>query len=92
MLVVWRSAGGDDAAADLVATACERLSALPSAAGEILVLPAIDPFDPNATGGEVVLPPGVGARDTQSAAVARAAAWDELLLRLHARPRERAPG
>lgn len=90
--------------------ACERLVALPGASGEVVVLPALDPFEDGAcgagpgapadandragpgapAGGAVVLPPGVGARDPQQAAAARVVAWDALLLRLGARPRERA--
>ena len=65
-------ASGTDAAA-------ERLAAVPAAAGrEVLRLsPA-----------EVGLPPGVGARDSMAAAAARADAWDALLARLGARPRQ----
>ncbi|MDX6679544.1 MAG: hypothetical protein QOE31_3596 [Solirubrobacteraceae bacterium] len=76
---------------DPLATARERLAALPAAGDETLLLPALDPFDAGVAGAEgVVLPPGVGARDPQAAAAARAVAWDALLARLGARPRERA--
>jgi hypothetical protein len=93
VLVVGPARGRAAAASDPLATARERLAALSGAsAGEdILVLEALDPFDVGALDGEgVVLPPGVGARDPQSAAAARAIAWDALLARLGARPRERA--
>jgi hypothetical protein len=93
VLVVGPSRGrAPGAGSDPLATARERLATLPAAGEEILLLPALDPFDvDHATFEEgIVLPPGVGARDPQSAAVARAAAWDALLARLGARPRERA--
>jgi hypothetical protein len=64
-------------AAELLRRACERLAGVPGAGGEIAVLPAL-------------LPPGIPARaDGGAAAPARAAAWDALLARLGARPRER---
>ena len=98
-----RAAGG---ATGQLESARERLATLPAAGQEILLLPALDPFeggDPGAqaiggpageAAGEplregVVLPPGIGARDPQAAAAARAVAWDALLARLGARPRER---
>ena len=91
------AAGG---AAGRLETARERLATLPAAGDEILLLPALDPFEGGGGAGTeaaaplasegVVLPPGVGARDPQSAAAARALAWDGLLARLGARPRERA--
>lgn len=82
---------GRAATPDPLATARERLAALPGAGDEILVLEALDPFDVGASGREgVVLAPGIGARDPQAAAAARAVAWDALLERLGARPRERA--
>jgi hypothetical protein len=74
---------------DPLALARERLAALPTAADEILVLPALDPFGSDPTANGIVLPPGVGARDPQPAAAARAAAWDALLHRLDATPRKR---
>jgi hypothetical protein len=84
-------ARGRSASADPVGLARERLAALPAAAGEILVLPALDPFAANAPpGGGIVLPAGVGARDPQHAAAARTVAWDALLHRLAASPRRRA--
>jgi hypothetical protein len=76
--------------ADPLATARERLAAIPAASEPILVEPALDPFDEE-PGGGIVLPPGVGARDVSSElAAARAAAWDKLLARLGAVPRGRA--
>ncbi|MEY2514208.1 MAG: hypothetical protein QOJ89_1566 [bacterium] len=105
-----RAAGAGSAAGQLE-TARERLATLPAAGHEILVLPALDPFEADAaqagdlapgppsgdgpSGGlpsriGVVLPPGVGARDAQAAAAARAVAWDALLTLLGARSRERA--
>ena len=87
-------ARGRSASADPIAVARERLAALPAAAGDVVVLPALDPFGPDATAAGIVLPPGAGARDPQPAAaaraVARAVAWDALLHRLGAVPRERA--
>ena len=96
LALVVAPARGRSASADPVAVARERLAALAQATGEILVLPALDPFAPAAPddglalppGDGVVLPPGVGARDPQHAAAARGAAWDALLRRLNARPRE----
>lgn len=98
VLVVGPSRGR--AGGDALTTARERLASLPAAGDAILLLPALDPFDAavadRVAGAEgsvaagVVLPPGVGARDPQVAAAARAAAWDALLDRLGARPRERA--
>jgi hypothetical protein len=83
---------GRATAADLLATARERLAAVPAAAADVQVLPALDPLAPAAgsePGAAVVLPPGVGARDEdEGAAAARAVAWDALLARLGARPRE----
>jgi hypothetical protein len=87
-----------------LAVARERLAAVPAAREPILLLPAIDPFapeppegvapavgDPPAAAG-VVLPPNVGARDGgPHVAAARAAAWDALLARLGATPRELPP-
>ena len=71
---------------------CSRSSSALPAAGEILVLPASDPFADDAPPGDgVVLAPGVGARDPQHAAAGRAVAWDALLHRLGANPRQRAP-
>jgi hypothetical protein len=93
VLVVGRSARGRVAGADALATALERLAALPAASQPVVLLAALDPFDARPDGGDpasvVVLPPGVGARDPQHAAVARVLAWDALLSRLGARPRER---
>ncbi|MEY2441045.1 MAG: hypothetical protein QOJ46_471 [bacterium] len=83
VLVVAPSRG----AADPLELARERLAAVP-AAREPILLSAEDPFAPEPAGG-VVLPPGVGARDRgPHVAAARAAAWDALLARLGATPRE----
>ncbi|HEV7807577.1 MAG TPA: hypothetical protein VGO80_17290 [Solirubrobacteraceae bacterium] len=90
VLVVGPVRGRAAATSDPLATARERLAALPGAGDEILLLAALDPFDDDAHGEGVVLPPGVGARDAQSAAGARATAWDALLARLGAIARERA--
>ena len=90
LVLVVGPARGRSAAAAPLATARERLAGLPSVAGDVLVLPALDPFDADATGAGIVLPPGVGARDPEPAAAARVAAWDALLQSLGARPRERA--
>lgn len=90
LVLVVLGSRGRDAAADPLQAARERLSALPAARGEIELLAALDPFDPEAPADGIVLPPGIGARDPQSAAAARAVAWDELLERLGARPRDRA--
>jgi hypothetical protein len=74
---------------ELLAAARERLTAVPGA-GSPEQLPVLDPFA-DASAGEpapaVVLPPGVGARDRQRDAQARAVAWDALLAHLNARPR-----
>jgi hypothetical protein len=72
----------------LFAAAHDRLMSVPGA-GTPERLTALDPL---ATAGDepwpsVVLPPGVGARDRQGAARARAVAWDALLAHLNARPR-----
>jgi hypothetical protein len=76
--------------ADPLATARERLAAVPVALRPILTEPALDPFGDDDVAG-VVLPPGVGVRDASAdAATARATAWDALLARLGATPRERA--
>jgi hypothetical protein len=67
-----------------------RLAAVPGASASPELLPVLDPFaGPARTspGASVGLPPGVGARDSQAAAAARAVAWDALLARLNARPR-----
>lgn len=85
-------ARGDRGAGELLATARERLAAVPTAGSEVVTLRAVDPradpepgLDPATT---VVLPPGVGARDASPAAAsARAVAWDALIARLGARPR-----
>lgn len=76
----------------IVATAAERLAAVPSAAAhELRTLPVQDPLDPTpatAAGDVVVLPPGVPVRDEEPAVTAaRAAAWDALLTRLGAQAR-----
>jgi hypothetical protein len=87
VLVVAPSRG----VADPLALARERLAAVPAASEPILLLPAVDPFAPEPAQG-VVLPPGVGARDGgPHVAAARATAWDALLARLGATPREPAP-
>ncbi len=86
-----RSPRGAAGGADPVTTARERLATLPAAGAEILQLPVLDPFSAGVADEDaIMLPPGVGARDPQSAAAARAVAWDALLHRLGARPRERA--
>ena len=72
------------AVTDPIATARQRLAAVPAAREPILVLPALDPLGGELAAG-VVLPPGVGARDLDP--LARAAAWDDLLARLGATPR-----
>ena len=77
---------GGRGSADPLATARERLAAVPAAREPILLEPALDPFG-DEPGPGIVLPPGVGARDAIRAAAARAAAWDELLARLGAMPR-----
>ena len=80
-------------AADALRLAQERLAAVPGAGSEIVVLPAVDPFDaqaePETTGDAAVvaLPPGIAAHDADGAGTARAAAWDALLAVLGARPR-----
>ena len=78
----------DKRVADPIASARERLAAVPGACEPILVLPALDPFHPDHADG-VVLPPGVGTRD--AGAAIRAAAWDDLLTRLDATPRRGVP-
>ena len=62
---------------------------MPAATKPILILKVRDPLSDDARNGDaVVLPPGVGARDTGPAvAAARAVAWDALLDRLGAAPR-----
>jgi hypothetical protein len=72
-LVVGPVRGGGDGAGAL-ATAIERLSAVPAAPPEVVTIAPI-------------LPPGVPARDGVDGSAARARAWDELLARLGARPR-----
>lgn len=67
-----------------IATAAQRLPAVPGAT-EPIVLSV--PADLGAQD-DVVLPPNVGSRTTQVSVRARAAAWDALLRRLGARPRE----
>ena len=57
----------------------EQLAAVPAAAGR-----------PAETLADVGIPPGVGVRDSMGEAGARAEAWDALLARLGARPRETA--
>lgn len=78
-------------AAALLALAVERLAAVPRASASIEVLAALDPLaavDRGEPRGEVVLPPGVGARDRAEGAAARALVWDRMLARLGATPRE----
>ena len=61
------------------AAARSLLAAVPAAAGhEVVELGAED----------VGIPPGVGVRDSMGEAAGRAEAWDALLARLGARPRE----
>ena len=82
--------GGGEGNAERIALAGEGVAAVPGAT-EPVVLRAVDPFGEGEAGPGVVLPPGVGARDADpGAAAARAVAWDALLLRLGARPREHA--
>jgi hypothetical protein len=78
--LVLAVAPGPTAAPEALAAAQERLTAVPGASAEAQVLPV---------GDGVVLPPGVGARDEDdgAAARARATAWDALIERLGARPR-----
>jgi hypothetical protein len=84
-LVLTVSSGSLDAAR-------EQLGAVPGA-GEPLWLAAADPLAAEAGAGVVPLPPGVGAAgDPDGAAGARAAAWDGLIARLGARPREAGGG
>jgi hypothetical protein len=81
---------GEPAGDDLLIAARERLAAVPGASARPELLPVLDPFATPAgvdPGAAVGLPPGVGARDSQGAAAARAAAWDALLARLDARAR-----
>ncbi len=82
-------ARGGAAGVEMVATARDRLAAVPGAASDIHVLEALDPFADPRPGAAVSLPPGVGAReaDHRTATAARAVAWDELLARLGARAR-----
>jgi hypothetical protein len=74
---------------ELLAAARDLLASVPGAASP-QVLPALDPLATPAAvepGRAVGLPPGVGVRDSQAAATARARAWDALLAHLSARPR-----
>jgi hypothetical protein len=93
---------GRMASADPLAVAHERLSAVPAASGAIVLLSALDPLGEDAADSQprgetgsapgddaLVLPPGVGVRESRAgAAVSRAAAWDTLLRRLGATPRD----
>jgi hypothetical protein len=74
----------------ILAEARERLCAVPAAAGaDVEVLPALDlTATPGPIGDVVVLPPGVAATGEPAEAAARAEAWDALLARLGATPRE----
>ncbi|MEA2320257.1 MAG: hypothetical protein QOD81_107 [Solirubrobacteraceae bacterium] len=74
-------------AAEAVAAARERLSAVPMATDEVHVLPVADPLAGDPPADAVVLPPGIGVREAAGRSAARAAAWDGLLARLGARPR-----
>jgi hypothetical protein len=80
------------AAADAVlASARERLLAVPGASPQIETLAVLDPLvavDDAGVAGAVVLPPGVGVNSGAEAAEARATAWDALLSHLGAQPRE----
>jgi hypothetical protein len=89
VLVVGAAAGRGTG--DPIASACERLAAVPAAGDPIVVLTTADPFAESAGDPEaVVLPPGVGIREPRAGAAAeRAAAWDRLLERLGALPRVR---
>jgi hypothetical protein len=81
--------------ADVLTLAVERLALMPRASKSIEVLSVRDPFAGVAASeprGELVLPPGVGARGLADNAVARALAWDGLLARLGAVPRDRGEG
>jgi hypothetical protein len=72
--------GGDSRDGDVI---------LPPGVGEARCAPGA-PTGGEPVDGAVVLPPGVGVRESRpGAAIARAAAWDALLHRLGARPRER---
>jgi hypothetical protein len=87
-------ARGGGAPERMLATARERLAAVPGAAPDVHVLRALAPSAPPEPGAAVSLPPGVGARepDHRTATAARAASWDALLARLGARPRGGGPG
>jgi len=85
---------GHEATARSLAFARTRLEAMPAASEPIMLLTAHDPLAEEEPAGEpagaVVMPPGVGVRDVRADAAAdRALAWDALLARLAARPRER---
>lgn len=86
LVVAVGPARGRGATADPLGAARERLAAL-APEGAVLVLPALAPGEEDEG---VPLPPGVGTRDPddRAAAVRRAAAWDGVLARLGARPRE----
>jgi hypothetical protein len=89
-LVLTLPPGRSGEPADALLAARELLAAVPGASATPELLPVLDPFAAAAgvdPGAAVVLPPGVGARDSQAAAAARAVAWDALLARLNARPR-----
>jgi hypothetical protein len=83
---------GKAAPAAVLAEAGGRLSAVPAAAGaDVHVLPALDLAAAAGPSGDVVvLPPGVPVTEEPAQAAARAAAWDALLARLGASPRESA--
>jgi hypothetical protein len=73
----------------------ERLTAVPGARDEPLLVAALDPLgEQDGMPNGVVLPPGVGTRgEAEGGAARRATAWDELLGRLGAVGRQAArPG
>jgi len=92
LALVLIHARGRPGAADPLALAQERLTAVPGSTPAI-VLAGLDPLgeaeaDAEAGGDAVVLPPNVGVREVrEGAAAARAAAWDALLARLGVVPR-----
>ncbi len=91
LALVVASVKAPQSASEVLALAAERLALVPRACSSIERLRVLDPFSDAADGearGEVVLPPGVGARGIADAALARAIAWDGLLARLGAVPRD----
>jgi hypothetical protein len=81
---------GRVAPAAVLAEARDRLTAVPAAAGtDAHVLPALDPAaGAGASGDAVTVPPGVPTTGDAEDCAARAQAWDALLARLGAVPRQ----